>query len=93
VETAAYRIAQEAITNVTQHAEAAHARITLAVADGELIVEVADDGGGIGTAGSDGVGLASMRQRAEALDGTLAVISTEHGTTVMATLPLRERTP
>jgi len=90
VETAAYRIAQEALTNVVRHAVAERAWITLTVADGDLTVEVADNGAGIGTRGSDGVGLASMRQRAEALGGTLAVSSTGGGTTVVATLPFGE---
>jgi signal transduction histidine kinase len=90
VETAAYRIAQEALTNVIRHAAARNALITLAIADGALTVQVADDGSGLDSTARDGVGLASMRQRAEALGGTLALASTSHGTTVLATLPLRD---
>jgi len=93
VETAAYRIAQEALTNVIRHAEARNARITLAIADDALTVEVADDGAGLNGSARDGVGLASMRQRAEALGGTLALTSTDGGTTVTATLPLRGPRP
>jgi len=94
VEAAAYRIIQEALTNVVRHADAHHAHITLAAADGMLVVKVADDGRGIHGPGRDGaVGLASMRQRAEALHGALRVESSHQGTTVMATLPLQGGRP
>jgi signal transduction histidine kinase len=94
IEAAAYRIVQEALTNVVRHADAHHADITLAASDGALMVMVADDGHGIRGQGRDGaVGLASMRQRAEALQGTLRVESSDKGTTVAATLPLQERRP
>jgi signal transduction histidine kinase len=94
VEAAAYRIIQEALTNVVRHADAHQAHITLAAADSTLMVTVADDGHGIRGQGRDGaVGLASMRQRAEALHGTLRVESSDQGTTVMATLPLEGSRP
>lgn len=93
VETAAYRIAQEALTNVIRHSQARNARITLAMADGALTVQVADDGTGLERSAGDGVGLASMRQRAEALGGTLALAATEDGTTLMATLPIGSPLP
>ncbi len=93
-ETAAYRIIQEALTNIVRHADAHHTRITLAASATALTVTVADDGHGINGRGhGGGVGLASMRQRAEALQGTLRVDSNDHGTTVIATLPLQDRTP
>lgn len=88
VETAAYRIAQEALTNVVRHARARRARVALAAAGGVLTVEVTDDGVGIRSPAGGGVGLGSMRQRAEALGGTLAVATGDHGTTVVAALPL-----
>lgn len=93
VETAAYRITQEALANVIRHAAARNALITLAIADGALTVQVADDGGGIDKPGRNGVGLASMRQRAETLGGTFSLASTDHGTTVVATLPIRDPRP
>jgi signal transduction histidine kinase len=94
VEAAAYRIIQEALTNVVRHADAHHADITLATSDGTLRLTVADDGHGIHDRSRDGaVGLASMRQRAEALHGTLRVESSDQGTTVMATLPLQDVRP
>ena len=94
VEAAAYRIIQEALTNVVHHADAHHAHITLAAADGTLLVKVADDGHGIHGRSRDGaVGLASMRHRAEALHGSLRVESSGQGTTVVATLPLQDGRP
>jgi signal transduction histidine kinase len=89
VEAAAYRIMQEALTNVVRHADAHHAHITLTASDSALMVKVADDGHGIHGYGRDGaVGLASMHQRAEALQGSLRVDTGDGGTTVVATLPL-----
>ena len=90
VETAAYRITSEALTNVARHAGAHHAQVAVAVADGSLTVRVADDGTGIaGPAGTGtGIGLDSMRRRAHELGGTLQVDSTPQGTVVTARLPL-----
>ena len=68
VELAAYRIVQEALTNVTRHARARSATVRLAYGDG-LTVEVTDDGTG-GTAKA-GNGIDGMRERAAALGGTL----------------------
>jgi signal transduction histidine kinase len=88
VETAAYRIAQEALTNVARHASASRARLALATIGNALRVEVSDDGHGFSPARAQGVGLASMRHRAETLGGTLEVTSSESGTIVVATLPM-----
>jgi signal transduction histidine kinase len=90
VETAAYRITQEALTNVVRHAGAHHAHITLDTSDAALTITVSDDGHGINSTTHPGVGLTSMRQRAQALQGTLRVDSSDHGTTVMAILPLQD---
>jgi signal transduction histidine kinase len=91
VETAAYRIAQEALTNVARHADASHARLGLSSEDGTLRVEVTDDGHGFTVGQAPGVGLESMRHRAETLGGTLEVTTGMDGTTVVATLPLEAR--
>jgi signal transduction histidine kinase len=90
VEVAAYRIVTEALTNAARHADARRARVSISAGDA-LRIEVCDDGHGIGDLGvhPSGVGLTSMRRRAEALGGDLAVSSTTGGTTVTATLPLR----
>jgi signal transduction histidine kinase len=87
VEAAAYRIALEAITNAHRHAAADHCTVQLSADDGQLRVQVSDDGHGLPTAMRDGVGLASMRHRAECLDGDLDVRSGPGGTTVVARLP------
>jgi signal transduction histidine kinase len=89
VENAAYRITTEALTNAARHAEASAVRVTLAAPDGALEITVSDDGCGVGTAVA-GVGLTSMRHRAETLGGRLGVASAVTGTTVTATLPLEQ---
>jgi signal transduction histidine kinase len=88
VEVTAYRIITEALTNAARHAHARHASVTIS-ADEVLHIAVTDDGCGIAPDhASTGVGLSSMRRRAESLGGGLAVHSTDGGTTVTATLPL-----
>ena len=86
VETAAYFVVAEALTNVAKHAPGAAARVDVQRDGDRLVVEVADDGpGGADPAGS---GLRGLRHRVEALDGTLSVTSAAgEGTTVRAELP------
>ena len=95
VETAAYRIAQEALTNVARHSGARCAEVGLRARDGRLEVAVVDDGAGFAAVGGDprpaGVGLASMRTRARAVGGELTVTSGPDGTRVVAGLPLEVR--
>jgi signal transduction histidine kinase len=91
VEVACYRIAQEAITNVARHARAKACRIRLLVdrGAGVLEVEITDNGVGMPKNRVAGVGLSSMRERAEELGGTLEVDTRpEGGTRVLARLPL-----
>ena len=95
VEVAAYRIAQEALTNVARHAGAKTCAIYLAIEEGSVLcVEVRDDGRGIPDPREDssvvaGVGLTSMRERASELGGSLVVEALpERGTRVRANLPL-----
>ncbi|MGP4110284.1 sensor histidine kinase [Streptomyces sp. 4N509B] len=73
VELAAYRIVQEALTNVLRHAHARHAAVTVraAAGGGPLTVEVVDDGTNDAPAASPGFGLLGMRERAAAVGGTL----------------------
>lgn len=90
VEVAAYRIAVEALTNVARHSGARTSVVRLAVDEHELVVEVEDDGGGMQAAGTPGVGLRSMRERAEELGGSLSVATAPRGGAVVrARLPLR----
>jgi signal transduction histidine kinase len=95
VETAAYRIAQEALTNVARHSGARSAEVGLRARDGRLEVAVVDDGSGFAPDADDarpaGVGLRSMRTRAQAVGGELTVTSGPGGTRVVAGLPLEDR--
>jgi signal transduction histidine kinase len=70
VDLAAFRIVQEAVTNVIRHAGPATAAVRLRYGPGDLVVEVCDDGRG-GVANGHGNGLAGMAERAAALGGTL----------------------
>jgi two-component system, NarL family, sensor kinase len=88
VETAAYRIALEALANAHRHADAAECRVRLSIADG-LRVEVQDDGVGIAEPLEAGLGLTSIRERADELGGSLLVEPLlPRGTRVLAILPL-----
>lgn len=89
VESAAYRIAVEALTNAARHSGATVANVRLDVSDGVLVVIVEDDGRGIAPDARDGTGLRSMRERAGELGGRCDVASDPHGTTVKATVPLQ----
>jgi two-component system, NarL family, sensor kinase len=87
VEVAAYRIATEALTNVARHAAAHHCRVRVEL-NGELQVEVADDGRGL-NGERPGVGLTSMRERAAELGGSCTFApGPGGGTLVSARLPL-----
>ena len=88
VEVATYRIATEALTNVVRHAAASSCRLRLVV-DDHVDIDVTDDGVGIAPSQRAGVGMATMRERATELGGTLAVVAVlPHGTRVHAMLPL-----
>ncbi|SEG35557.1 Histidine kinase-, DNA gyrase B-, and HSP90-like ATPase [Thermomonospora echinospora] len=93
IETAAYRIACEAVHNARRHAEATRVRVTLVrEGDWRLVLTVADDGHGRVPGGSAGLGLATMRQRAEEVGGELTLDAVPgHGVTVRADLPLYPR--
>jgi signal transduction histidine kinase len=91
-EVAAFRIAQEAMSNAVRHARATHVELTLMVEGGELVVTVRDDGHGRLEPREDGVGLLAMRERAEELGGSVRVVAEPGGgTTVSARLPLPAR--
>jgi signal transduction histidine kinase len=96
VDLAAYRVVQEALTNVVRHAPGAVARIRVRRAGGELLVEVEDDGGAPVAEGRPGAGhgLLGMRERVRAVGGTLdAGPRAERGFAVRARLPLPEAAP
>ncbi|MCS7477636.1 sensor histidine kinase [Umezawaea endophytica] len=88
VEVAAYRIICEALTNVANHA-GAHRCVVRVWLDGDLHVEVVDDGVWLAPRGSGGVGLRSMRDRAQELGGTWVVERRScGGTRVAVDLPV-----
>ncbi|WP_346433988.1 GAF domain-containing sensor histidine kinase [Nonomuraea composti] len=83
VEVAVLRVAQEALHNAVRHSGASTVCVRLAYADGRLELVVRDDGSGFEQAESRGLGLVSMRDRAEAIGGELRVDSVPGaGTTV-----------
>ena len=90
VEVAAYRIVQEALTNVSRHAQASACTVRLACPDGRaLTVEVTDDGVGLPGTPEGGVGLSSMHERAAELGGECEIVrSSPVGTRVFVRLPL-----
>lgn len=87
VEVAAYRIIQEALTNVVHHAQARCAVVRLRL-DRQLLIEVADDGVGINGGRVGGMGLRSMRERAAELGGSFSIEPAPGGGTIIrAALP------
>jgi signal transduction histidine kinase len=87
-EVAAYRIALEALTNVARHSGAYRASIVLKAEGRHLMVEVRDDGRGLGD-DPPGIGVRSMRERAEEVGGSLEIVEAiGGGTRVCARLPL-----
>jgi signal transduction histidine kinase len=89
VEVAAYRIAQEALTNVVKHSQAKECQVRLALGDSTLRLEVQDNGLGLPATRRQGVGLSSMRERAEEIGGSCVVeAGIDGGTYVTARLPV-----
>jgi len=90
VEVAAYRIALEAMTNVSRHAQAKNCTINLTL-NGGLQLEIIDDGRGLPAAYAAGVGLASMRERATELGGSFTIETlSQGGTAVRVYLPFSQ---
>jgi signal transduction histidine kinase len=90
VEVAAYRIVQEALTNISKHAQARQCTICFTYHTG-LEMEIIDDGIGLPQSITPGVGLRSMRERAEELGGSCLIERrAEGGTRIQARLPIGE---
>jgi signal transduction histidine kinase len=87
VETAAYYVVSEALTNAAKHSQASEVSVAASCSGGVLTIEVADDGiGGVGN--QTGSGLRGLADRVEALDGRLSVSSPPgHGTRLRAEFP------
>jgi signal transduction histidine kinase len=93
VETAAFRIVQEALTNVARHAEVNSVAVRVRRHDGLLTLQVADEGKGFDAAAAlaagKSTGLSGMRERAQALGGSLTIeTASGDGTCLTAELPL-----
>ncbi|MFF0447551.1 sensor histidine kinase [Streptomyces sp. NPDC004609] len=90
---AAFRIVQEALTNVVRHSGSRTARVRISYAPGRLALRIDDDGSATGSeAGGSGNGLAGMRERAAALGGTIEAGPLEGGGfAVRADLPVQPR--
>jgi PAS domain S-box-containing protein len=88
IEATAYYIAAEALTNVVKHAGASRAQVSVETRDDRVFCEISDDGRG-GADASAGGGIVGLRDRAEAVGGTLTLVSPPGGGTVVtASLPL-----
>jgi signal transduction histidine kinase len=93
VEAAVYFSVLEALQNVAKHAGAHEARVLLSEDDGSLRFEVVDDGGGF-SGGAEGSGVRNMRDRIDAIDGSLSIESAlGRGTTVSGRVPSGNRVP
>jgi signal transduction histidine kinase len=93
VETAAYYVVAEALTNAAKHAHATAAEVQVAAAEGVLHVRVRDDGCG-GADVTRGSGLTGLKDRAEALGGRLTLHSPPgEGTTIQLQLPVEQSRP
>jgi signal transduction histidine kinase len=96
VETVVFRVVQEALNNVAKHALASHVSVSLQRRGGQLAGSIEDNGVGFETsdtaaltAGRTHWGLVSMRERIEALGGTLAIESRAgEGTSILLRVPL-----
>jgi signal transduction histidine kinase len=93
VAAAVFRIAEEALTNVVRHSAAGHARLALYRTGAEVVLEVEDDGCGPGSEREGGVGIGSMRDRAERLEGSFEIMPADPGTRVRVALPLEVTAP
>jgi two-component system, NarL family, sensor kinase len=90
--TALFRIAQEALTNIERHANASTASVCLNGSKNDITLVISDDGVGFNVAGvaqhpKRGIGLRNMHERVNAIGGVLELTSSADGTKVTATLP------
>jgi len=92
VEAAAFFFVSEGLTNVMKHAAASQVAVRVAVDDESLTVDVEDDGAGFVPARAEGSGLTGLRDRIEAIGGTMCLISSAGaGCQLRATMPISPR--
>jgi len=97
VELAMFRVLQESLTNVHRHSGSPNAKVCLSAQGDVAVLEISDSGKGLAATGLEigaedwmgslGVGVRGMRERMQQLGGDLEISSTEHGTTVTASVP------
>ena len=94
--TMLFRVAQEALTNVTKHARASLAKVSIRIQSGGICMEISDNGKSfdvehaLGTRRRGALGILGMRERVELIGGTFAIESAQgKGTTVRVQIPLR----
>jgi signal transduction histidine kinase len=96
MEIALFRVVQESLTNIHRHSGSTTAEIVLTRTDEEVEVEIADFGKGISPERRHaakvvpGVGLMGIEERMRQFGGNVDITSTDHGTSVVATIPLRK---
>ncbi|MGC1789595.1 MAG: ATP-binding protein, partial [Terriglobales bacterium] len=99
IETALFRVVQEALTNVHRHSSASEVDIRLLVDTKRIQLDVSDNGKGIPkdrlqgvleSGSGTGVGLAGIRERVRDLEGSIEIESDDAGTTIIISIPLTE---
>ena len=100
VERILFRVVQESLVNIERHAASPTAVVSLTVANGDLLIEVRDQGRGLrdGGTGADGrprpakagAGILAMRERVDQLGGEFDIQFTDHGTTIQIRVPMAE---
>jgi signal transduction histidine kinase len=96
VPLAAYRTAQEALTNVSKHAQATRVVLDLSLTSGVLSLEVSDNGRGLDQADLDkarSFGIRGLHERAGTVGGWVDLSSAPGGTTLILSVPLERRSP
>ena len=88
VEVVAYRVVTEAVTNVVKHAEATCCVVRLAHQEFQLVLDIEDDGIGLGRADGDGVGLASIQSRVAEVGGRVEIGRSRAGTSIHSRIPI-----
>ena len=101
VERILFRVVQESLVNIERHAASPTAVVSLAVVNGDLLLEVRDQGRGLRNGGTGvdspprpvktGAGILAMRERVDQLGGEFDIHFTDHGTAVQVRVPLQER--
>jgi signal transduction histidine kinase len=91
VELALFRVAQECMENVRKHSGSSSASVELSRVDGHVSLTVQDGGRGMKVGGARGIGLAGMRERVEAVEGSIQVTTgSDTGVQVHAVIPVEE---